>query len=553
MTSLRLHYGFKVFKEHRWAFLVAAALMLLETLVSLAIPYFVGKQSELFLQDNSVFGEQHYRILGAWIGLFALQGVFRFWSSYKVNVLGAQIMAKLSCRLYDHIQLLPIQYFKNTKRGDVLSMLSNDLAIVSFFASSVFTNLLPNLLVLIGAVILMYFIDPFVTLAICILAPAVYIVIKLIGRNMHPISKALVQRQADSIALASENIGAISLIKAFNRESSESIKFKQHNDDILDLRSQQFRLQSMLSPLVQFLSSVAILLVIVICLLKFQSGGLTVSDLISLLLYGFIFTRPLSSLASLYGQIQQTVGASSRLLTIYHVDGESVEDTGAHINITNGDIQFEGVSFGYLENKLVLSNLSFVLPAKSSMLIWGKNGGGKTTLLHLLMRFYEPSSGQILIDGQNIQEVNSSSLRSQIGFVSQDVMLVNGTIYDNIIYGIANPSQKHIIESAKQAGIHELVKSLPLGYETQVGEGGLKLSGGQRQRIALARVLLLKPKILLLDEPTSMLDGVARKTFKEEFASLFSRYTVIIISHDPSLDDVAEYAFELNSGNLIAR
>jgi ABC-type multidrug transport system fused ATPase/permease subunit len=550
MNRLRLRYAKRVFNEQRVAFLAVIALMIAETAVSLSIPYLIGKQSKLFIDNPGGLGLIHYQMVAVWIGLFGMQALLRFFSSFQVNVLGARIMASLSCRLYDHIQMLPIQYFKNTKRGDVISMLTNDLAIVSYFASSVFTNLVPNMLILIGTGVLMYLIDPLITLAICTLGPLVYLVLKLVGRNMHPIAKALVQRQADSIAHASENIGAISLVKAFNRESSESRKFRMHNEEILTLRSKQFRLQAMLAPMVQFLSSVCVLVVVLLCYLKFQAGDLVVSDLISLLLYGFIFTRPLSSLASLYGQVQQTTGATSRLLDIYHLQGESDERELVALVASEGSVEFKNVSFSYKSNAPLLKQLSFFLPAKSSMLIWGKNGGGKTTLLHLLMRFYEPQEGAIYIDGQNISSTSSSSVRACIGMVSQDVLLVNGSIFDNIVYGVGQPDHKKVIEAAKQARLHQLIKALPQGYDTPVGEEGIKLSGGQRQRVALARALLRKPTILLLDEPTSMLDESARANFKNEFETLFSHYTVIMISHDPSLDNVADYVGELSHGVL---
>ena len=184
------------------------------------------------------------------------------------------------------------------------------------------------------------------------------------------------------------------------------------------------------------------------------------------------------------------------------------------------------------------------------MLIYGQNGGGKTTMLHLLMRFYQPATGKILIDGQNIQQATTASLRHAIGLVSQDVLLLNGSIFDNLTYGLANPAADDVYKAASQAGLDHLIMRLPQGYDTQVGEGGVRLSGGQRQRIALARALLMKPKILLLDEPTSMLDEQARLSFKEEFHGLFAQFTVIMISHDPTLSDVADVVYQLENGTL---
>ncbi|WP_340677412.1 ABC transporter ATP-binding protein [Paraglaciecola sp.] len=552
LKSLRVEYGLKVFKEHQSAFLFVIFLMLCETAVSLSVPFFAGKYSAYFIAEDKGITTSHTVILLLWFALFAVHALVRFLSTYNVSLIGARLMAELSSRLYDHIQLLPMQYFKENKRGDVLSMLSNDLAVISFFASSVLTNLVPNVLVLVGASILMFTIEPGIAIIICIFVPLIFIVLKMVSRGMQPISRALVQTQADSMALASENIGAISLIKAFNKESSESIRFKRKTTELLELRSQQLKLQALLSPLVQFMASTGVLIVVVASFMRFQSGSISIPDMVSLMLYGLVFTRPLGSLASLYGQTQQVIGASERLLKFYHLESEPDSIHKNDVQFLSGDVSFENVSFSYRNRSEILKGVNFKLPDKQTLLLYGENGGGKTTLLHLLMRFNEPTSGKILIGGTDISQASNSSVRSVIGLVSQDVLLCNGTIADNITYGVVDPSSEKMREACKASGADHFIQHLPHGYNTQVGEGGVLLSGGQKQRISLARALLLEPKILLLDEPTSMLDEFSRKSFREEFSGLFSRYTVILISHDPTLSDVADKVYKLELGQLIA-
>lgn len=553
INSLRFEYGIKVFKEHKRAFIYVVFLMLCETAASLSVPFFAGKYSEYFIADSHGLNQTHVIILCAWFGLFGAQALLRFLSTYNVSLIGARLMAELSCRLYDHIQILPMQYFKENKRGDVLSMLSNDLAVISYYASSVLTNLIPNILVLVGASILMFSIEPSIALLICILVPLIFIALKLVSRGMQPISRALVQTQADSMALASENIGAISLIKAFNKESTESTKFKRKTTELLNLRSQQLKLQALLSPLVQFMASIGILLVVVVSFMRFQNGTINIPDMVSLMLYGLVFTRPLGSLAGLYGQTQQVIGASTRLLKFYHLESEPNHVSQKEVKFSSGDIHFSHVSFSYRHRPDVLKNVNFHVADKQTMLLYGENGGGKTTLLHLLMRFNEPSTGKIMIDGIDIAQASNSSVRSIIGLVSQDVLLCNGSIADNITYGIVNPNSEKMLAACQASGADSFIQKLPRGYDTQVGEGGVLLSGGQKQRISLARAMLLEPKILLLDEPTSMLDESSRQSFKEEFSGLFSQYTVIVISHDPTLSQVADKVFKLEHGQLIAQ
>lgn len=549
-NTLRFEYGLKVFKEHKFAFVYVVFLMVCETAVSLSVPFFAGQYSEYFIANATGMDQTHTYILLLWFGLFTIHALLRFLSTYNVNLIGARLMAELSCRLYDHIQVLPIQFFKENKRGDVLSMLSNDLAVISYFASSVLTNLVPSILVLIGASILMFRIEPSIAILIMVFVPAIFIVLKFISRGMQPISRALIQRQADSMALASENIGAISLIKAFNRESSESNKFKHKTIQILDLRSRQLKLQAMLSPLVQFMASVAVLIVVVISFMRFQTGTISISDLISLMLYGLVFTRPLSTLAGLYGQVQQVIGSSDRLLKFYHLESEFQPRSNQYLSINEADISFNNICFAFKDKPPVFEDLSFKIKAKQTMLLYGENGGGKTTLLHLLMKFHEPSKGQIHIDNQDIALVNNSSVRATMALVSQDVLLCNGTITDNITYGVIDPSPEKMLQACHISGADRFIQNLPQGYETAVGEGGVLLSGGQKQRISLARALLLEPHILLLDEPTSMLDESSRQSFKSEFKQLFREYTVILISHDPSLSDVADVVYKLDNGKL---
>lgn len=551
MNWLRLHYSWRIFKEHKYVFTFVVFLMVFETALSLSIPYFAGVYSAKFIDESATFDINQWWYLVFWVLLFATQAALRFLSSYQVNLVGAKIMAELSCRLYDHIQVLPIQYFRETKRGDMLSLLSNDLGVLSFFASSVLTSLVPNLLVLIGAAILMFMIEPDIALLILVLVPFVYLILKFVTRGMQPISKALVQRQADSMAIASENLQSISLIKAFNKETTESDKFKQKASEVLELRGKQFRLQALLSPLIQFISSLGILIIVVVSMVKFEGGQISIPELISLMLYGLIIARPLGALASLYGQTIHALGASSRVLGVYHLEQEQTEESNVSIKVTDGAIRFDNVFFGYPQRENVLKGISLNVPSKKNVLIYGENGGGKTTLLHLLMKFFEPTEGNICIDGRDLREVTSKSVRSAIGLVSQDVLLCNGSIMENITYGVVSPTSASINAAVKASGAYDFINNLPHGYNTQVGEGGVKLSGGQKQRIALARALLLKPKILLLDEPTSMLDHTGKESFQREFENLFSDYTVIMISHDPQLSCVADIVVKLEHGQLV--
>lgn len=550
MWKRSLYFGRNIFRNYKASFLLIFCVLFVETLVSLAIPYVIGKQSGQLASAEFVKITDLGGYLILWCVLFAIQCLMKFISTYRLNVLGAKLVANLSCRLYDHIQILPLRYFQDVKKGDVLSLLTHDLGTVSYYVTSVLTTLVPNLMVLFGSVIMMYWIEPLVALMIVTLIPIVYLVTKIIGRQIHPLSRQIVEKQADTLAIASENISTISLIKSFNRERTESTRYASRTGEVLSLRTRQFRYQALLTPTIQFLASVCIMAIIGVCLIQFKAGKIEIADIVSLLLYGMIFTRPVSTLAGLYGQTMQMTGALTRLLAIHGKEREPSDSGEKSLEAGAGYVEFDNVTFSYISDEPVLKGVCFTVEPQQTVLIVGRNGAGKSTLLHLLMRFHEPQSGRILIDGQDIRGVTTSSVRSAIGHVSQDVVLCNGSILDNITYGVEEANKDEVQKVCEQAGLVPVLARLPNGLHTMVGEGGVRLSGGQKQRIALARALLKKPAILLFDEPTSMLDETGRQQFRKELETVFKTFTIIMISHDPTLSDVADRVFTLHDYQL---
>tara|TARA_R110001583_G_scaffold1285_1_gene10567 strand:- start:37058 stop:38674 length:1617 start_codon:yes stop_codon:yes gene_type:complete len=528
--------------------------MVAESAVSLSVPWFAGKFSESILDGKTILQLNYIQIALIWLSLFFLQALLRFLSTYRVNFIGAKMLTELSCRLYDHIQLLPVKYFSQTKKGETLALLSNDVAIISYFLSGVLTGLVPATLILCGALLLMASINITITLIIILMVPAFFIVLKILGKEIRPVSESLVKKQADSIAIASENLNIITLVKAFSREKIESNRFKENAHEVQKLRKKQLKIQAILSPAIQLLVSTGVVIVVVVCAMHYQSGDLTIPALITLLMYGMLFARPMSTLANLYGQTQQALGATSRLNKVFSLSQEPNDEAAQEGLITNNnrDISFKDVAFRYNEDQPLLQNINLEIKANQTIVIIGANGLGKSTLLHLLVRFIQPSSGQITIGGVDINNIKLLELRNHIGLVSQDIALSNGTVADNIAFGYPQASMKEIEQVAKQAGAHQFISELENGYQTQVGENGVLLSGGQRQRISFARALMTEPGILLLDEPTSMIDKKARESFKQSFKEVLQNKTVIMVSHEPSMANVADQVFTIENGQLIA-
>lgn len=554
---MTFYHFFSLLKNHKQPLLLAIVLMVIESMVSLSVPWFAGKFSESILNGQTIFNLSYLQIALIWLSLFVLQAILRFLSTYKVNFIGAQMLTELSCRLYDHIQLLPVKYFSNTKKGETLALLSNDVTIISYFLSGVLTGLVPASLILLGALLLMASINTTITLIIMLMVPAFFVVLKLLGRGIRPISESLVQRQADGVAIASENLSIIKLVKAFSREKSESNRFKNNAHAIQKLRKKQLKIQAILSPVLQLLVSTGVLLVVVVSAMHYQSGELTMPDLITLLMYGMLFARPMSTLANLYGQTLQALGSSKRLNNVFNLSPEpdnfAEEDNNQHQhqNSLHGVISFNKVDFSYTPNEPLLNNINIDIQPKQTVLILGPNGTGKSTLLHLLVRFIEPTAGEITIGEKPLNQYKLSTLRSSIGLVSQDIALCSGSVADNIAFGYPQASFTEIETAAKKAGAHAFITELENGYKTQVGENGVLLSGGQRQRIALARALMTNPAILLLDEPTSMVDTEAKITFKESFNEVLKNKTVIMVSHEHHLAEIADQVFEMQNNQLL--
>ena len=327
---------------------------------------------------------------------------------------------------------------------------------------------------------------------------------------------------------------------------------EEKNFELLSISSKQILINAILGPAITFLASAGLLLLLWLGISHVESGQLQTSDLVSLLLYAMLLTQPISGLSNVYGQLQHTRGAADRLQAFF---AEQAEPTGTQqpaLSIAHGAIEFDDVSFSYPGRAPVLEHFSLKIAAGETVAITGPNGAGKSTLAYLLMRFDEPSSGRILIDGHDISQYDLASLREQIGLVAQQTLLLNGTVRDNLVYGRFDATEEETRRAASAARATDFIEQLPEAYDTVVGDQGIKLSGGQRQRLSLARTLMKRPPILILDEATAMFDPEGEQSFIDTCHDLLHQRTVMLITHRPASLALAERIVHMPAKETVA-
>lgn len=484
---------------------------------------------------NTYIPDKNIRLILTWCAallvIYIIQTVMQYFMQYQGHIVGVRMQADMRRDVFEHLQKLPFSYFDEHKTGVIMSRIVNDLMDISEFAHHGPEDLFISLVTVVGAFIILCTVNvPLTLITFAVLPFLVLFIIKKRSAMTMAFRKNRIEI-AEVNASLENSIAGIRVSRAFTSEREEEKKFAENNQRYVTVRERSYRVMAEFFSGTNFLTSLMNVVILAAGGYCVYRGVINVGDMVAYMLFINMFVNPIKKLIQFVEMFQNAITGYVRFQELMNVKPEQDEKGAIELKDVRGEIVFDDVTFHYDENKEVLSHISLTFPQGKMVAIVGPSGGGKTTLCHLIPRFYEISGGSILVDGHDIRDVTRASLRRQIGIVQQDVFLFTGTIFDNIAYGKLGASREEVYEAAKKANIHDYIMSLPEGYDTFVGERGVKLSGGQKQRISIARVFLKNPPILVLDEATSALDNVTENYIQDSLDDLCKNRTTIVVAH----------------------
>ena len=486
------------------------------------------------------------------VGVAFMRAALSFAHTFLANNVAQKVVLDLRRRLYTHLQTMPPSYFEHERTGQLLARVVNDVAALQSLVTIGIEDLISAPVLIFGSFFLMLVISPPLTAIALVLLPLVGWLMWRLGRKLRRASYETQVALGQLTALLRESFSAIKLVQAFGAEEQALLQFDQRNRQVYQHALRAIRLRTLLSPSVELIGTIGVIVGVFIGGIFVIQGWLRPESLLAFMVYFYTLASSTRRLTQIQAVREQVAGAAERVFQVLDTEPEITDAPDAiDLPTVKGEVTFENVRFRYPNGDEVLKGVSFRIRPGERVAIVGPSGVGKTTIVMLLMRFYEPTEGRILIDGHDIRKIRLTSLRRHIGLVLQDSFVIDGTIRENIAMGNPDATDEEIVEAAKLANAHEFIEKLPNGYDTWVGEGGAFLSVGQRQRIALARALLKKPAILVLDEVTSHLDAESEAAVQQAIERAMQGRTVILIAHRLSTVKNADRILVLQDGQIV--
>ncbi len=535
-----------------WKPLVATCILLvLQTGLSLLPPLFQREIVDQVIGGRDPSAQRLGMMVVGMMGVYGLLALAEFGDQFLRHALGERFLFDLRVRIYDYLQRLSLSFFERTSTGELMSRVTNDVNALEQFVTHGVILTTVDLMRLVGASAVLMVLDWRLALVVLLPVPLIALGLRRFNRHVRPIYRRVRDRMGDINTRLQDDLAGIRVVQAFGQEDAELERFRSVSEGYYQERVSAIRAWAAFFPGISFVAAAGGVLVLGIGARMIIGGQLSLGTLVAFLSYMASFYDPIRRLADVDNTFQQAIAAADRIFELLD-EKVDIRDTpdAITLNQIKGDVIFHDVHFHYGDGDEVLHDIDFHIAPGQVVALVGPSGAGKTSIANLLCRFYDPTHGHILVDDHNLRQVQLRSLRRHVAVVLQDTFLFNATVRENLLYGKPDASERELIAAAEAACAHEFIEQMPGGYDTEIGERGVKLSGGQRQRLALARAILADPRILILDEATSSVDAEAEYLIQQALEKVMQGRTSLVIAHRLSTIRNADKIIALHDGKI---